>query len=64
MKPKELRLIEVTKDGYLVGPSTARPACCTLIPHEAMVAVLTGLVTPETAQSVFGETAATVANTS
>jgi len=49
--PKRLRLLKVSKDGYLVGTGEVRQSTHILIPHEALVAVLTGLVDDEARQA-------------
>src|SRR4051812_30467399 len=48
--PKRLRLLKVTKAGYLVG-SGGRQSTEVLIPHEALVAVLTGLLEEKARQA-------------
>jgi hypothetical protein len=42
-EPKRLRLLRVTKSGYLVGSGEIRKNTHVLIPHEALIAILTGL---------------------
>lgn len=46
--PKRLRLLKITAEGYLVGSGKTRKNTHILIPHEAIVAVLTGLKDSET----------------